>query len=807
MRSAVLCVVLTGICVIAARADTKIRPIPDDEREARKYEQAVYAGEEPTFAKVASFYPPIKYPNAIVGVDGFPGEAYVAWNGDAVFPVDAHYPGKVGEGVYLQFAFDAPPALVGDGGTLKRSLRRGYLPIITTQWEKGALAFTSRVFASRLREDVMVVFVRISLTNRATQPQAVRFWASVGRVAPTDAPHAAAVKSLPYARPLRLKQNGVLLETRDAMNRVVCAFAPVGQWHSRDEADAATAAETKASTAARPSSTDGMEYRWQIPPGTTRETAIRVPFYPMPAQHEASLLAMNEESCLAKCESDWQKFLAEGAQFRVPEGIIADAMKTLLVNNQIMTDEFNGQRFPSYGAYTYDGITYDFEGEEFLEALDLYGRHAEARRCLEELLARGEKRAIKPAGQFAEHEGWLDFGDADLYPFGSAGSRAICEHFRMTGDVPWLQKMAPRLRRAAAWIRKARAMTRKLDAQGQKPPHYGLIPKGSWCDIQEWEYWFFTSALYWRSLADMADVLRRIDAGEAARLAAEAKEFREDILRAVDRSTDHRSDPPFIPLAPYVSQPSADQPDLQSSRNGMYWSIAGPNILAHCGVIEPGDARTTWILRFLEERNGFLLGNARFSGGIDTKYTYPSAMAYLRRGETTKALLSLYGIRAYGMSRDTCSTPEVYEEIKSGGTSPRWWVPCLPDRFCNVRFLSLVRNLLVREESGGLYLLDGTPRAWLADGKRIEIAGAPTHFGPVSLEAVSRAGQGEIRCDISVPNRAQPAQVVLRLRHPDASPLKRVTINGQPWADFDAKRELVRLPVGPQKLTVVASYR
>jgi hypothetical protein len=527
----------------------------------------------------------------------------------------------------------------------------------------------------------------------------------------------------------------------------------------------------------------------------------------MPAQHEPAVLAMNEESCLAKCESDWESFLAEGAQIRVPEPIIADAMKTHLVNNQIMTDEFDGKRLPTYGAYTYDGITYDFEGEEFIEALDLFGRHAEARRCLEELLDRGEKRAIKPAGTFAEHDGWLDFGDANLYPFGSAGSRAICEHFRMTGDVAWLQRMAPRLLRAAAWIRKARATTRQLDSSGQKAPHYGLIPKGSWCDIQDWEYWFFTSALFYRSLHDMADVLRRIDASGAERLAAEAREFREDILRAVDRATDRRSDPPLVPLAPYVAEPKADQPDLQANRNGMYWSIAGPNILMHCGVVEPGDARATWILRFLEERNGFLLGNARFSGGIDTKYTYPSAMIYLRRGETAKVLLSLYGIRAYGMSRDTCSTPEVYEEVKTGGASPRWWGPCLPDRFCNIRFLSLVRNLLVREESGGLSLLDGIPRAWLADGKRIEVGAAPTHFGPMSLQTSSRTSQGEIRCDVSLPARSAPAHVVLRLRHPDSTPLNRVTINGQPWTDFDAKREIIRLPAGQAKVAIVAGYR
>ncbi len=179
-------VILTVVCILILRvADIAAgREIPADERDATEYAQAVGQGMEPTFEKVASFYPPIKYPNALVGVDGYPGEAYVAWNGDVVFPVDAHYPGKVGEGNYLRFAFDSPPRAVGDGAAVTRSLRRGYLPVVTTQWERDNLAFTSRVFASRLRDDVMVVFVRIKLTNRGTSPQAIRFFANVGRVTP-----------------------------------------------------------------------------------------------------------------------------------------------------------------------------------------------------------------------------------------------------------------------------------------------------------------------------------------------------------------------------------------------------------------------------------------------------------------------------------------------------------------------------------------------------------------------------------------------------------------------------------------------
>ena len=150
--------------------------VPEDERKAREYERAVYQGREPTFQEVASFYPPIKYPNAIVGVDGFPGEAYVGWNGDVVLPVDAHYPGKAGEGIFLQLAFGSPPALLEPRTAVRRFLGKGYLPVVTTEWEQANIQFSERVFASQLCKDVMVVLVKISIANRGPTPQPVHFW-------------------------------------------------------------------------------------------------------------------------------------------------------------------------------------------------------------------------------------------------------------------------------------------------------------------------------------------------------------------------------------------------------------------------------------------------------------------------------------------------------------------------------------------------------------------------------------------------------------------------------------------------------
>ncbi|MGD9874730.1 MAG: hypothetical protein AB7T27_10770 [Kiritimatiellia bacterium] len=85
------------------------------------------------------------------------------------------------------------------------------------------------------------------------------------------------------------------------------------------------------------------------------------------------------------------------------------------------------------------------------------------------------------------------------------------------------------------------------------------------------------------------------------------------------------------------------------------------------------------------------------------------------------------------------------------------------------------------------------PRAWLAQGKRISVRNAPTHFGEISYEITSDEGNGRIRAQIVLPSRKQPENVLLRLRHPRAAPIERVNINGAAWPDFDAVKEVVTL--------------
>jgi len=109
-------------------------------------------------------------------------------------------------------------------------------------------------------------------------------------------------------------------------------------------------------------------------------------------------------------------------------------------------------------------------------------------------------------------------------------------------------------------------------------------------------------------------------------------------------------------------------------------------------------------------------------------------------------------------------------------------------------FLETLRVALVHERRDsrgrpiGVDLAFATPRAWLADGKRIQVLRAPTSFGPVSY-VIRRRGD-VVRVVVEPP----PAPSLrLRLRLPSNRRIDRITIAGRQLA-FDRVSGTIHLP-------------
>ena len=117
-----------------------------------------------------------------------------------------------------------------------------------------------------------------------------------------------------------------------------------------------------------------------------------------------------------------------------------------------------------------------------------------------------------------------------------------------------------------------------------------------------------------------------------------------------------------------------------------------------------------------------------------------------------------------------------------------------------------LRLMFVYEKNDELLLGFGLPRYWLADGETVSIKKAATYFGEMSLEIESEANVGEISARIKPPMRKPPARTVLRLRHPNQSPMRRVEIDAGEWTDFNPDAETIVLPESTGEMRVTALY-
>ena len=64
----------------------------------------------------------------------------------------------------------------------------------------------------------------------------------------------------------------------------------------------------------------------------------------------------------------------------------------------------------------------------------------------------------------------------------------------------------------------------------------------------------------------------------------------------------------------------------------------------------------------------------------------------------------------------------------------------------------------------------------------------------------------KITATIEMPDRKSPEKVFLRFRHPLASPIKSVTVNGKKWSDFNNQKEIIELEGLNGTVSVVANY-
>lgn len=502
------------------------------------------------------------------------------------------------------------------------------------------------------------------------------------------------------------------------------------------------------------------------------EVCLRFP-WPKPA--ETQVLSSEEfDKKLAEVSNRWRAEIGRGARFDVPDKRVNEAYRAWIAYARLLVDKVNDFCEPHDGAGFYEEC-YGYSVLYHCIALDLYGMHDKAELYLDTVL-----HFQQPDGLYTQNFGLPDQGML---------LTALAEHYNLTGNKAWLRRVAKNLISAGDWLIEQRKLAPK------DGPCKGLIKFRPYCDYAEPEFNYLSDTCCCVGLENAAAVLRVVGMNEdAKRFADEARQYRADILASMESAAVVRLGLTMLPMAPEAHRLLK----ANGYTGGEYYGLVASCVL-DSGFLDANDKRAYWITDLMERKNGLTAGLCRFGpDGIDHAYTYGYLMTQLDRGDARKVLLGFWGMLAYGMTRDTYSGVEC-TTIATGANS---WT--LPHLYSCTQQLRLLRNMLLREDGRVLRIGEAIPRAWLQNGKKIEVRDAPTRFGDVSFAISSKTKDGLISIKLSPPTRSAPALIRLTLRHPTDAPIRAVSLNGKPWKRF--ARDSIELNASRTPLALEVRY-
>ncbi|MDY7009430.1 MAG: hypothetical protein SVV80_01575 [Planctomycetota bacterium] len=526
-----------------------------------------------------------------------------------------------------------------------------------------------------------------------------------------------------------------------------------------------------------------------------RSAYLMLPSVPITPNHPEPLTSEAYEQVRQQTIAYWNSVLDEGARFDVPEDLVNNAWRALVIQALMLVNR-DSMHYSYANAYD---RTYAGESLDAVMALAYFGQALRTRPLIEDI-----NHYVQPGLEYHSNASLLS---------------AYAKYHWLYRDVEFIEKNITRILDGCEMIVEGRAKT-----------EYGILPKEDYCgDIFDKMCSLSANAQSWRALRDSAVLLEMLGGTHLSkRCLSDSAEYRQAIVKAVEASMLKDTDPPFVPIPLYEETEPFEK--ITGCRYGSYYNIVMPYIIGS-EVFSATDPITDHIMRYLETKGGRLLGLVRFEDGIGDLYGLRYNIALLKRNEADKFLVAFYAKLAHGCTRNTLVGGEVTSlrlEVQSMSTTVKYFVggesmrlqaeqaPNLrmigspPNSTSNALVLQSLRYMIILERDSAndgvydeLHLLRATPRAWLADGKSIRIENAPTCFGLVSAEVRSRLAEGVIEADIECPGRNPPARNTLTLRLPRDYALEAVTVDGAAHQDFEATG-LIRLPVSTGTVNVVA---
>lgn len=516
-----------------------------------------------------------------------------------------------------------------------------------------------------------------------------------------------------------------------------------------------------------------------------------------------------------RVEKYWNDLLEPAMQVEIPDEFLGNVIRASQVNCMLAA---RNQEKSKYVVPWISSVHFAYpesEANSIMRGMDMTGHPEFARRGLEFYL-----KEANLAGYITILVRNKAAGISSGYTLVGTGEIlwTLGEHYQRTHDQPWLRKVAPDVVRICQWVIRQREKTKRHDAEGEKVAEYGLMPPGVSADWNRFAYRFFNEAQWYRGLEMAGRALADIGDPAGPAILADAKEYRDDIVRAYGKvqaksPVVRLKNGDWVPASPSLLNCFGNVEDFLPSedvnRTYVYSVEIGANHLVANEALNPLSDDANWIVDYLEDdqflRTNWIKDQAKADvfdwGGFAKMQPYYCRIAEIHamRDDVKPFIRSYF---------NTIPALLNFEDLT-------FWEDMISDRYASGAwnkthetgwFLAQTRIMFVAERGDELWLAPFVTNQWLKDGQEVAVRNAPTRFGKVGYTITSKAAQGEIEAVVQLPEKCTAKKVVLRLRHPEGKPMKAVTVQGKPHADFDAKKETVTLEPSDGPITVRAAY-
>jgi hypothetical protein len=524
----------------------------------------------------------------------------------------------------------------------------------------------------------------------------------------------------------------------------------------------------------------------ELSTGQTNTLVVKLPSPVAATEAASTLAALDYAKARQATIRYWESWLARGARFEVPEKHVNDLCRASLwhalalprYRNDTTGAELMDLPYSNF-AYGQTGADWPINHAVYVDYMihGLRGYFAVA----EEELASMFKSQQKDDGRISGYADWGVNSPAMLY--------AVAQNYLLSRDRMAFDRQLPQALKTLDWcIARVKKSQEAKDASGLVVEPLNDLSK-------EPRPWAFLNAYYVAGLEKFGAALEAHGHPRAEEAKSVAELLRDCVRREFARASVKA---PVVQLedGSWINLVPSDAAEPRRLVEQWYPTDVdtGPLHLARLSVVDPRGWLAAAMLNDHED-NLFL---NQWGMANEPVYNQQGTVCLLR-DEPEAAIWTFYSMMACAFSHNQLTPLE-----------HRWaWGQYYMPPSTDGAWFELYRNMLLNElrGDGTLFIGEAVPRPWLADGKQIVVAGAPTYFGPVNLRISSASATGLITASIEFLSDRRPSAILVRIRHPEKKPLQSAMVNDAQWTDLDPAKEWIRIQKPTEaRYVVIARY-